>query len=290
MYTLILNPNSGHGHALEKLSAAETLLKRRGIEYNVERSTQSEGITAIAERVAAQKPEGIIAIGGDGTLFEIVNGMPQCDVPLLFVSCGTGNDFIKSLKLPRDPIAALEVQLDAPVKRIDLCRMNDMYFLNVAGTGFDVDVLNCLEKYKSRYTGLRAYMRALVDAVKHYRPTTARISIDGAPEEEMSFAILSVGNGRYIGGGMKAVPDALVDDGLFDVVIVKPVRRRTILPLIAFFVGGQHVRFGLGKALRCRKLSVRCSGMTVNMDGELRNTDIAEFEIIPRGLCVRIPQ
>ncbi len=291
MYTLILNPISGHEHALKVLPAVEALLQRRALAYCVKRSSQSEGITAIAARAAAEKPEGIIAIGGDGTLFEIVNGLPpRCDVPLLFVSCGTGNDFIKSLKLPRDPIAALELQLDAPVKRIDLCRMNDMRFLNVAGTGFDVDVLNCLDKYKSKYTGLRAYMRALVDAVKHYRPTVAQVSIDDGPEQEMSFAILSIGNGRYIGGGMKAVPDALVDDGLFDVVIVKPVRRCTILPLIAFFVGGQHVRFGLGRAMRCKRLRIRCSGMTVNMDGELRNTDTAEFELIPGGLCVRVPE
>ncbi len=290
MYAVILNPISGGGRALENLSAVEALLQKRGISYFVERSTQDDGITQLTRRVADRRPEGIIAIGGDGTLFEIVNGLPVCDIPLLFVSCGTGNDFIKALCLPGDPIAALEIQLDAPVRRIDLCRMNDMRFINVAGTGFDVDVLRCLEKYKNRYTGLRAYMRALVDAIKHYRPTRARVSIDDGPEQDMDFAILSIGNGRYIGGGMRAVPDAIVDDGLFDVVIVKPVKRFVILPLIAFFVSGKHVKLGLGRPVRCKKLKVHCPGMTLNMDGELRNTDDAEFEIIPGGLCVRVPQ
>ena len=289
LYVLILNPDAGCGKALASIGAVENLLRQRGMEYRIEHAVTPEAATDSARRAIQEAAEGVIVIGGDGTIFNVVNSMAGSGVPLLFVSCGTGNDFVRSLNLPRDPVEALRVQLDAPRSCIDVGRMNDLYFLNVSGTGFDVDVLRHAEKYKQKYTGLTPYLCGLRDAVKEYRPLTALISFDGNPEERASFAILSVGNGRYIGGGMKAVPDAQVDDGLFDVVIVKPVRRWMILPLIVFFITGKHIALRLAHVRRCRRFSVRCEGMTINLDGELRSADRASYELLPGALTVRIP-
>lgn len=275
---------------MKKLPEIESLLVQRGLEYQVAYADTPEDATRLAgEAVALKDVEGVIAVGGDGTLFQIINGMVGSSVPLLFAPCGTGNDFIKCLKLPQEPVAALKLQLATPVNRIDVGRMNDIFFLNVAGTGFDVDVLRCAERHKLKYSGLRPYLMALVEAIKSYRPTTALISIDGQPEEKASFAIISIGNGRYIGGGMKAVPDAIVNDGLFDVVMVKPVSKLAILPLIAFYIAGKHISMGLASVRRCRRLTLRCQGMTLNLDGELRNADTAQFELFPAMLRVQIP-
>ncbi len=289
MYTLIVNPTSGRGVALKRLREIEEILKQRSLEYRIEQASKPMDAARIAREAAAHRPEGIIAVGGDGTLFEIINGMIGSDVPLLFASCGTGNDFVRTLKLPKDPVEALLQQLDAPTSRIDVGRMNDYYFLNVAGTGFDVEVLRNAEKYKERYTGLRTYLFGLFDAIRDFRPMTAHVSIDDGPEEEVSFSILSIGNGRYIGGGMKAVPDALLDDGLFDVVTVRPVSKPAIALLIAFYIAGKHIALKLGVLRRCRKLSIRRPGMTLNLDGELFSADSARFELLPGALCVRVP-
>ena len=290
MYILIANPASGRGLALRKLPEIEAEFSRRGLAYRVERTVCAEDAVRAARAAAVESPEGIVAIGGDGTFFDVVNGMAGSDVPLLFVPCGTGNDFIKSLPLPREPLAALRAQLDSPLSRIDLGRMNGTYFLNVSGTGFDVDVLRLVDGHKQRHGGLLAYLLALRDALRHYRPTEAAISFDGGPERSASFAILSIGNGRFIGGGMRAVPNAKVDDGLLDVVIVDPVRRGAIPPLIAFFIAGLHIRLGLAKLVRCRSFTLRRSGMTVNLDGELRPADEARFELLPAALTVRLPK
>ena len=289
MYTLIVNPTAGRGASAQLLEKVEALLKERGLDYAVYFAAEPMDAVRIARTLATERPEGIIALGGDGTLFEIINGMIGSDVPLLFVSCGTGNDFVRTLKLPKDPLEALRQQLDAPIGRIDVGRMNDLYFLNVAGTGFDVDVLRNAEKYKAKYTGLRTYLFGLLDAIRDFRPITALVSFDGGPEEETTFSILSIGNGRYIGGGMKAVPYAKVDDGLFDVVTVRPVSKPAIFVLIAFYIAGKHVAMKLGKLRRCRKISIRRKNMTLNLDGELRNADSACFELLPGALCVRIP-
>lgn len=289
MYIMILNPTSGRGLALRKLSEIEEVLHQQGIEYRIESDHETSETVSVVRRAVEAQPEGIIAVGGDGTLFQVINGMAGSSIPLVFVSCGTGNDFVRSLKLPKDPIEALKLQLTSPVTRIDVGRMNETYFLNVSGTGFDVEVLRFADQYKEKYSGLRPYLFALVDAIKHYKPMTAMVSFDGAPERELSFAIISVGNGRYIGGGMMAVPDAIVNDGLFDVVVVSPVRKFMILPLIAFYIMGKHVSLKLGKMQRCRKISIRRPGTTLNLDGELLPAEYAEFELLPASLCVRVP-
>lgn len=289
MYVLIVNPASGRGASMARLGEVESLLQSRKIEYRIDCAAAPEEATRLARSAAEEEPDGIIAIGGDGTIFDIVNGIAGSSVPLLFVSCGTGNDFVRCLNLPRDPIEALKCQLDSPITRIDLGRMNQLYFANVSGTGFDVDVLRHAEKYKRQFSGLRPYLQGLIEAVKTYRPMTAMLSFDDAPEERATFAILSIGNGRYIGGGMKAVPDADPGDGLFDVITVKPVPRLAILPLIVFFITGNHVKLRVAHLRRCKRLSVRCPNMTVNLDGELRVTDVARYELLPGAIAVRIP-
>ena len=289
MYIMILNPTSGRGMALKKLPELEALLRAEGIEYRIERSHKTEETSAVARRAAGEHPEGIIAVGGDGTLFQVINGMIGSDVPLLFVSCGTGNDFVRSLNLPKDPVEALKLQLASPASRIDVGRMNDTCFLNVAGTGFDVDALRIVDAYKEKHSGLKAYLLALIEAIKHYRPMTAMVSLDDGPETEMSFAIISIGNGRFIGGGMKAVPEAAVNDGLFDVVVVSPVKKWIILPLVFFYVLGLHVKLGLGKLHRCKRVSIRRPETTINLDGELVAASHAKFELLPAALRVRVP-
>lgn len=289
MYAVIVNPAAGNGAALSRLKEVEAALSSRGLKYLVERAQTSEDASSAARYWFSQPIEGIVAVGGDGTIFDVVNGFEASDVPLIFVSCGTGNDFVRSLGLPSDSIEALRVQLDAPLRRIDVGAMNGIRFLNVSGTGFDVDVLRHAEQYKRESSGLRPYLRGLRDAVRAYRPAEAHISIDDGPERRMRFAILSVSNGRYIGGGMKAVPSAVVDDGLLDVVIVRPIPRPLILPLIAFYIAGLHVALRFGRLRRCRKLRIRRPGMTINLDGELRGADEARYEILPGALAVRIP-
>lgn len=289
MYTLIVNPESGQGAALLNLPVIQAVLDERGLKYQVLKAMIPEDATTYARQACAENAEGVIAVGGDGTLFQIANGMESSSVPMIFIPCGTGNDFIKSLKLPSDPAEALKVQLDAPVSQIDMGCMNGIRFLNVSGTGFDVDVLRYAEKYKKKYKGLKPYMFGLYDALKSYRPMTAMISIDEGPEEPATFSILSIGNGRFFGGGMKAVPYADVSDGLFDVVIVKPVRKFMILPLIALYIAGKHIGIKLASLRRCKRLTIRCEGMTLNLDGELRDADYARFELLSGALAVRIP-
>ena len=290
VYVFVVNPVAGSGRSLKILPQLIEVLKRRGIEWQVYETTAPGDATALAtSAIQGGNVQGVIAVGGDGTMREVASGLKGSAIPLLFASCGTGNDFIKSTKLPKDPLQALERQLDAPIGSIDIGRVNEHFFLNVSGTGLDVEVLARTEKYKQNASGMRPYLMGVVSAIRDYRPTEAQISFDGELLRDARFSILSLGNGRFFGGGMKPVPDALLNDGYFDVVLVRPVYKWSIPILMALFIPGLHAKTPLAKRSRVRRLYIKCKGMTLNLDGELIRCDEAEYEILPGALTVRLP-
>ncbi|NLF27172.1 MAG: diacylglycerol kinase family lipid kinase [Clostridiales bacterium] len=289
MYALIVNPVSGNGRGMREYPRVEALLREEGIPYRLSLAEERGSVRAYAAEAVRERMDGIIAVGGDGTLFEIINGMAGSSLALLFVCCGTGNDFVKSLNLPKEPIEALRQQLHAPLCAIDIGRMNDIYFLNVSGTGLDTEVLVQAEKYKRDHMGLGVYLRGVRDAIRFFQPTSARVGFDGAEPEERRFSILSIGNGRYFGGGMKPVPTAVLNDGLFDVVVTRPVKKWMIGFLLMLFVPGWYAKTFLAKTFRCKSVRIVAPGMTLNLDGELIRCDDARFELLPARLNVRVP-
>ena len=288
-FHFIVNPIARSGEGKKRFEAAAKHFDAEGIPYRVTFSEYA-GHTPVIVREALQNgSKTLVAVGGDGTVRDVAGVLAGTDAVMGILPAGSGNDLCKSLGISMNLDEALAVLKAGNVRKMDACLANDRLFFNVAGIGFDVEVLLRTDQYKEKLNGMLPYALGIVSALKNLRPMTLTYSANGE-ETTIQSCIFSVGNGKYIGGGMKAVPDAIVDDGLFDVIIVKPVKRFVILPLIAFYVGGKHVKLGLGKLMRCKKLRIHCPGMTLNMDGELRDTDDAEFEIIPGGLCVRVPQ
>ena len=289
MYSILVNPSAGSGRAAALISGLQEKLAARRLSWQI-RETQRPGQgSEIASTLARQNPEGVIVVGGDGTISEAADGLKYTGVPLLFCSCGTGNDFIKSTPLPHDPLQALDIQLDAARSFIDLGSMNDRCFLNVAGTGLDVEVLLCADRYKQHASGLTPYLHGVVDAIRAYRPVTAQVSCDDEPLRETRFTILSIGNGQYIGGGMRAVPGTSLTDGFLDVIEARPLKKWQIGVLMALFIPGLHAKTRLVRRQRVKKLRIIRPGMVINLDGELTSCDDATFSILPSALAVRLP-
>ena len=231
----------------------------------------------------------IVCVGGDGTLSEVVGAMAGKDAALYIVPSGTGNDFARAFGLPREPVAALAAQLDGTPERIDLGTINGKPFLNVSGSGFDVEVLRKTEELKSVYPGETAYRKAVLAVVSRYRAMEAELSIDGGPFERRRVTIAEFANGQYIGGGMRVAPDARENDGLLDVVTVVPVWHGLIPLLLPLFILGVHVRLPLARSVRAREAVLRCKGMTVNIDWRLEQMDEARYAVLPGALRVMRP-
>lgn len=286
MLSIIVNPVAGGGRTLTNLPQVENLIKLRNIPYEVLK-TEKQGDAAELARKCCAKGNEIAAMGGDGTFFEVLNGMNGADNVLYFLPSGTGNDFIKTLDLPNDPVKALEMQLDNEPDHIDYGTVNDLCFMNVSGIGFDVMVLREADRFKKRFHGLVPYLLGLICALRKFKPLRCRLTIDDGPVEEKTMTVLSVGNGQYIGGGMRAVPDADPWSGSLSCVLVDAVKKPQILSFLPKFIKGKHVELPIVKVFKCAKLEIDCPGMTVNLDGELKDFDRAVISIRKKGLTVR---
>jgi YegS/Rv2252/BmrU family lipid kinase len=289
LYHMIVNPVAGNGRSLKACVLAENELKRRGLPYRIVRTEQPGHATAIAREIAAGEDGArLVLLGGDGTLNEAANGVAGTNAILYFVSCGTGNDFVKTLGLPKDPAKALALQLDASPRAIDAGLINDRLFLNVSGTGFDIEVLRQTQRFRARFKGLAAYLMGLLAALGRFTPVEATVTAGGRTFKAR-LTIIEVANGRYYGGGMLVAPDANPSDGLFDLVYVDAVDRRRILKLLPLFVNGRFIRLPITHMLRAEEVVIESPGMTVNLDGELLKTDRAHYRVLPGGLRISCP-
>ena len=289
MVAIVMNPASGSGGGRSLLAALSAQLAGRGMEARVFATQASGDERRQAELALEAGATAIVCVGGDGTLSEVVGALAGKDATLYIVPSGTGNDFARAFGLPREPVAALAAQLDGTPERIDLGTINGKPFLNVSGSGFDVEVLRKTEELKSVYPGETAYRKAVLAVVSRYRAMEAELSIDGRPFERRRVTIAEFANGQYIGGGMRVAPDARENDGLLDVVTVVPVWHGLIPLLLPLFILGVHVRLPLARSVRAREAVLRCKGMTVNIDGRLEQMDEARYAVLPGALRVMRP-
>ena len=289
MVAIVMNPASGSGGGRSLLAALSAQLAGRDMEARVFATQASGDERRQAELALEAGATAIVCVGGDGTLSEVVGALAGKDATLYSVPSGTGNDFARAFGLPREPVAALAAQLDGTPERIDLGTINGKPFLNVSGSGFDVEVLRKTEELKSVYPGETAYRKAVLAVVSRYRAMEAELSIDGGPFERRRVTIAEFANGQYIGGGMRVAPDARENDGLLDVVTVVPVWHGLIPLLLPLFILGVHVRLPLARSVRAREAVLRCKGMTVNIDGRLEQMDEARYAVLPGALRVMRP-
>jgi len=287
MFLIISNPTSGNGAGRSVLNGVQRLLTERNIAFRSETTARPGHASELADMAVRERMDGIICLGGDGTIFEIVNGLAGRFMTLYFAPSGTGNDFVRVLNLPADPIEALRRQLDGSPRAIDVGRVNDYYFLNVSGCGFDVEVLRQAVRFKKMGRDLLPYLMGILAALRRFRPLEIELTMNGRTERR-AVTIISVGNGRYFGGGMTPAPHAEIDDGLFDVICVDRINRLDILRLLSRFIKGRHTEMPIAHETRCTSLTIRCPGMTVNMDGELRQMDAAEYRLLPGALQIMI--
>lgn len=290
MFGIIFNPASGGGKSAALADQIGAIISRRNGTYRMFQTKCAGDGGNQARKALEAGCDAVVCIGGDGTLSEVVQSVARSGIPLYIVPAGTGNDFARMLKLPKDPIKAFCLQLDGEPKKIDCGSINGKAFLNVSGSGFDVEVLRKTEELKSMYSGGKAYSKAVLAVLGSYQAFEADVSIDDGAFEKKQCTIIEVANGRYIGGGMSVAPHACFDDGLFDVVVVDRVPRRAIPFLLPLFKLGLHVYLPVAQVIRAKNVIIRRKGMTANIDGRLESMDEARFSMLPGALTVMMPR
>lgn len=285
----IVNPAAGKSKASKLIPKITSHMENRKIHFKIINTEYPGHAKELASKAKEEGFDMVVAVGGDGTLYEVVNGGVGKDIKIGVIPAGTGNDLAKTLLIPRDTIGALDVIIAGKEKKIDLGKINGHYFINVAGAGFDCDVLVETQKLKKYLSGILAYIVGIFKALINYKPRKMELILDGKKLSEQVF-LIAIANGKYYGGGMKVAPDADIQDGYFDICVVKHVSKLTVIKLLKTFVNGEHTKHPRVDTYKAKTIEIYSEKpFPVNADGEIAGSTPIKMECIPQILTVIVP-
>ncbi len=246
--------------------------------------------TRLAREMLASGCDTVIAAGGDGTLNEVINGIAAraSEIQVGLVPLGTGNDFARMLDLPDGIEECIDVLRAGHTRPTDLVRvtMGEVwYFVNVSAGGFSGDVNEKLTPAIKQSWGPLAYLRCAAEALPELRAYKTEITFDDTATLSLELYNAVIANGRYVAGGTMIAPEARIDDGLLDIVLVPQNPAGDIALVAAQIALGRHLSSDGVVFRRAAKVAVKSTpGMWFNIDGELIGDRPALFEVLPHAL------
>jgi YegS/Rv2252/BmrU family lipid kinase len=298
-FTFILNPSAGKGVAGRLRSRILSALQTSGLRHEF-LETGAPGHATLLAR--ASESQTVVAIGGDGTVNEVANGIVGSGRRLGIIPAGSGNDLIKSVNVPRDLKQALRILLKGKTRKIDLglvstglsrkgdetgSTVTERVFVNGVGVGFDAAVaVRTREIPVLRGTAL--YLLAALQTLGRYKSPLFDVVIDGKRRTGRNL-LMAIGNGRCAGGGFFLTPDAVVDDGLLDVCIIEKLTIPEILRLMPKVLRGRHHSVRQVKFDRGTGVTITSEvPFYVHADGEIVGQEVRSVEarIAPHGIQV----
>lgn len=294
-FFIVYNPVAGRGGARRRAAAVQAWMEARGATFQMQATNARGDAVRLAAQAAREGWPVVVAVGGDGTINEVVNGLLRAEdegvaLPTLgIVPAGSGNDFVKVLGLYRQPFErVMDVLWRATPREVDVGCANGRYFLNGLGWGFDGFVAEEVYRIR-RLRGFAAYLWAVLKVLPRYPTARVRMWLDERQPVERDITMVAVTNGPCYGGGFWICPHARVDDGWLDVAFADAMRPWHLLPLLPRVMRGTHVdhpRVAFDKAREVVLQSDR--PLPSQVDGELLGTNLEEIRVrvFPRRLAV----
>lgn len=306
----IVNPKSGGGRTAARMPEIAAALHAALGEVEIVETTgpgDGETLTRAALKRGARR---IVAIGGDGTLNEVVNGFFENGAPVApdavfsFAMSGSGGDFRKTFDVPDDVLAAIAALKTAEDRKLDIGRVTftgddgrpqTRHFVNIASFGLSGDVVTRVNRARIAkwFGGPFAFKWHSTMAALRFRPWRVRLTVDDVYDETLALSVAAIANGRYFGGGMRIAPDADTADGMFDVVVVAETKTRTMIARMNDIYAGTHIAHPSVRVVRGRRVTAtpaadQAAPVFAERDGEGGMRLPATFEILPAALTLRI--
>jgi YegS/Rv2252/BmrU family lipid kinase len=300
-WLVVVNPNAGHGKGKKDWQVISDLLTNYGLKFDFEFTLARRHAILITQVGIKNGYRKIIAVGGDGTMNEVVNGVftqdicPSTEITLAMIAVGTGNDWGKLFCIPVHYEDSIKVIKNYKVRLQDVgmvyyyhgTERDKRYFINIAGLGFDAVVVNRTNNQKDKgYKGKAIYFLNLLRSLLFYRHTLTSVDIDGRKIQNDVFTI-SIGIGRFSGGGMMQTPKAIPDDGLFDITIIKKIRKGEVIRSLKMLYDGSILDHPKIEGYMGKDILIDSDPLIhLEADGESLGHSPIEFSLIPKSINI----
>ncbi len=302
-HIFVINPAAGKGKKLPATLAAITYAcEEFGVEYEIyHTATVGDGIRFVSEkcRLNPEIQMRFYACGGDGTLFEVLNGAVEYEnAEISVIPSGTGNDFIKSFTNPSF-FSDVKRQILGSTEKFDLLKYNNRYSLNVINIGFDCDVVQRVSEIKRNLLvpSKLAYAMGIADVFMKPLGKNFKILIDDEELQERDFMLCALANALYYGDGFKVAPTAKLNDGYMNLCLVDRVSRTDFIKIIAKYKAGLHIdengnsRYPFLRYQKCKKVIIESAKtMGICGDGEISPAKSVMIEVVPKAISFSIPK
>jgi diacylglycerol kinase (ATP) len=296
---MIVNPASSAGRTARQWPEIAKRAKAHGLDVEVRLTEQRGHATELAREAAGRNVPLVLAIGGDGTVSEVANGLVgAAATELAIVQRGSGCDIMRTFGIPKDADRALEIAAKAPARTIDLGRVEyagrdgaieSRHFINIASAGLTGVAADRVNRSGKPLGATVAFGWAAVATFAGYRNSRFRVQIDDELIDQVCNNAI-VANCRYFAGGMKILPDADPADGLFDVLVWGDVSKLDLALNLHKLYRGTHTGHPKATIRRARRVTVTPdSALPIEVDGEQPGLTPATFEIVPSALRLRAP-
>ena len=300
-WLVLVNPTSGDNKGQADWGKISSLLQDHNIEYHHRFTDYAMHGVSLVKELVAQGCQKIIVCGGDGFLNEVINGLftqnsiDTKHITLGMIPVGTGNDWFRSFYIPFDYDGAIQAIKRGKTIKHDIGRVYyqlhgeeySSYFINMCGIGFDAEVAKKVNVDKGKgHSGPLKYQYHLFTSLVSYNPTKIKIMLDGVEVKQEVFS-MTVGIGQYNGGGMKQLPSAKVDDGLFDLTIIKKISRLKVVKNVKRLYDGSFIDLPEVLTLTGKEIVIESEPQAwIEVDGESLGHTPFRFEIIPNAISV----
>lgn len=286
-YKFILNPIAGGGRAKSMMPVIEKYFQEAKLDYEIYQTSGHQDAIGAARRAAEEGFNIVVAVGGDGTVNEVLNGIVGSEAALAVIHGGKGNDFALSVNVPKETEAACRALEKATIKKIDLGKVLNRHFINSVGVGFDATVASRVNRGIKPLNGVSAYIYAVFETLLTYRPIEMEIELGDGRKFIQKPMLVAVGIGRSYGGGMMILPDAIQDDGLLDICVFDQMNNLALAYHFPKVFRGTHVKLKEAALYRSEEVTLHLSEKCpLHMEGEILIGDQMHFTIEKQAMPV----
>jgi diacylglycerol kinase (ATP) len=301
MRVFLVNPASANGATGRRWAKLERRAAALGLEGETMVSERPGHLSELAPEAVAGGATSLVVVGGDGTVHEVVDGVVGAGVgdrvELGMIPLGTGRDFARSLRIPRRFEDAVEVARAGRLRTVDVGRATYAgpageacaHFANFAGAGISGGIAARANRTTKALGGKVSFLWATVAVFSRWQPSEMTITIDGVERQARLLEALAM-NGDYTAGGMWVAPEASLEDGSFDVVLIGDFSKAEFATTFPKIYRGRHVTHAKVEIVRARELRVDAAEpLPIVLDGEQPGTTPVRFEVLPAAVRVRVP-